>query len=442
MRVGDEALATHGGHDGSELHQALVVRRAEVDHSGCDDSPDARRQARQDDIAGTAGKRALVGATETAIVLVCPETALRAEQRLRQQIVRGHRNFYGVALVAGTGRHLKLSGAALRRAVVHLCDRLRDFVAQHDVEDAADRIHAVPDRRRVEQYFDSLYCAQRDGVEVEGVDDEALSAREGAATVEQHQRRVGAEAAQLSVLSAAAAETVGPQVRLLRQILQEIGDRHEAGPLDRFAVQDYERSSGLTQGFNSPALGVDPIQDPVLVSVVAPRLRLLRPSHWHLDLRRQRLRRRRLANDGNLPGIGPGERQVRRPQQLGERLFDRVLALQRADDDLLFGVRVRAVAVVDVGLRVELFERARERLRLETQRIFLAGALLGAGSLGAGGLGQSQRKAGKHAGKDCPCHVSLPPAHSRVRAHGLYVRSLRDCRRLQQTQPSRKAAET
>ena len=119
-------------------------------------------------------------------------------------------------------------------------------------------------------------------------------------------------------------------------------------------------------------------------------------------------------------GVGPGERQVGRAQQLCQRVFDRELALQRADDHLLFFGRVRAVAVVHFRLTVELLERARERLLVDVERIFLAGGVFWRRVLGAGGRGENQREADKRADKDCPCHVSLPPAHSCVRAHGLY----------------------
>ena len=75
----------------------------------------------------------------------------------------------------------------------------------------------------------------------------------------------------------------------------------------------------------------------------------------------------------------------------------------------------RNVGVVQPGLMVELLERTRERLARNVERIFFC-----SGGLGGGGGRQSQREADKGADKECPCHVSLPPAHSCVRPHGLY----------------------
>src|SRR3954452_9587220 len=99
---------------------------------------------------------------------------------------------------------------------------MRNLIAQHDVQDAADCVHPMPHRSRVECQLDSLYGAHRDSVEIERVEREARSARKSSVPGDQDERRVGSEAAQLRVLSAAATRTIGAEVRLLRNIFQQI----------------------------------------------------------------------------------------------------------------------------------------------------------------------------------------------------------------------------
>ena len=105
----------------------------------------------------------------------------------------------GEVAEAGGQRHALLPGvAALRDAGFHTAADALDFLLGDDVDHAGDRVGAVRRGRAVAQHLDVLDDVVGDRVQVDEVARAVIGQRvvRGAHAVEQHQRRVGGQAAQ------------------------------------------------------------------------------------------------------------------------------------------------------------------------------------------------------------------------------------------------------
>ena len=159
---------------------------------------------------------------------------------------------------------------------------------------------------------------------------EAGGAGERATAVDQDQRRIRPEAAQLRILRAVAAETIRSQERLLRDELQQIHDRRGARALDRLAVEHETSGRRRRQRCGIAKLDVMTLRGSVVLRLPLARRRCrarraLRAAASAAAAAASAAGGARTMDD--VLGIDPGERQLGRAQQLGQRLVDRVLAV-------------------------------------------------------------------------------------------------------------------
>jgi hypothetical protein len=120
--------------------------------------------------------------------------------------------------------------------------------SRDEVHHAADRVRTVDRRAAVRQDFDALDHRHRDDVQVDGLADAGTLG--GAAPVDQHQRALGAEAAQVDV-----GERLSRRARLRTEVADrrerhgphELGHRGGTAGLDLRAVdgRDGQRALGV-----------------------------------------------------------------------------------------------------------------------------------------------------------------------------------------------------
>jgi hypothetical protein len=173
---------------------------------------------------------------------------------LRVEHTKDIKSVFVVIADAGRDRRGALGGAAfVGGAVIGRDFGALEILARDEVDHAADRVGAVDRRRAVEQDFDTLNGCRRNVVEV----DTAVVARRGevghAPPIEQHQRRRGAQAAQVGRVEAhlvaestgADAHAVGQIVRRGRDLRHQLGRGRHARLVDRLAGDDLHRQRGF-----------------------------------------------------------------------------------------------------------------------------------------------------------------------------------------------------
>jgi len=135
-------------------------------------------------------------------------------------------------------------------------------ILEDEVDDAGDRVRTVDRRIAAGDDVDPLDEVSRDGVHVRRVGVEQHVARNVAAAVDENQRALRAEAAQIEQVQTGSAEELG-RVRLAeraaqgRKVVEGVTDRDAAGFEELFAADRSHRNGGFEVGTTDARTGND-----------------------------------------------------------------------------------------------------------------------------------------------------------------------------------------